>query len=234
MTVLLVLFTLIAFLVADYVVQQRKQRALHAAAVRTSPLLAAGSLELADDLLLTPNHLWLRRERNNSITVGIDNFLLGLTGDVERIDLPKEGQMIGAGEQTILLRDKDKHLAVNVPIEGQVVAVNKEVLQRPSVAGANPYVSGWLFNILPADEGSSLASFLHGKAAGDWLKKQNDLVKEFLLSSTPRFAFATMQDGGLPARGVLKSYDAGVWREFEKKFLTVDTGTRQNGEYGHA
>jgi glycine cleavage system H protein len=234
MTVLLVLFTLIAFLAADYVVQRRKQRALHAAALRTSPMFTSPEWGLTDDLMLAPNHLWFRKERNNSITVGLDNFLVGLTGAVEKIELPGEGQSVGRGEHPIVLRHKNKSLAINLPVEGQVTMVNREVERTPDIVAKHPYVQGWLFNFIPADTAGSFSSFLHGEAAIAWLKRQNELVKEFLLSSVPRIEFATMQDGGVPAGGVLKGYEADVWRDFEKRFLTTEHDTKQNGEYDHA
>ncbi|MDL1893063.1 hypothetical protein FBQ87_09260, partial [Sphingobacteriales bacterium CHB3] len=63
MTVLLVLLTLIAFLAADYIVQRRKQKALGTAALRSTPLFPASHWNLSDDLVIAPNHLWMRRER---------------------------------------------------------------------------------------------------------------------------------------------------------------------------
>ncbi|MBX2991220.1 MAG: hypothetical protein KF749_08630 [Bacteroidetes bacterium] len=234
MTVLLVLLTLIAFLAADYIVQRRKQKALSTAALRSTPLFPASHWNLSDDLVLAPNHLWMRRERDNSITVGIDNFLFGLTGKVERIELPREGQIVGRGERPIVLREKNKSLALDMPFEGQISAINHSALQSPSMASQNPYTTGWLFKLIPADGARSLTSFLSGERAIEWLKKQNDLVKEFLVARVPQLEFAAMQDGGVPAAGVLKEFDERVWEEFESTFLTTESETPLNGEYDNA
>ncbi len=234
MTVLLVLFTLIGFLAADFIVQRRKQKQASVVAIRSAQLLSPGQWHLSDDLVLAPNHLWMRREHDNSITVGIDNFLLSVTGAVESIGLPGEGEIVGRGEPAIRLREKNKSLRLDSPIEGQVLGVNKEVLLTPTPVRSNPYTSGWLFNLIPLDEAKPLTGFLRGEAAIEWLKKQNELVKEFLVSHTPQLEFATMQDGGVPVDGVLKGFNDKVWEEFQERFIPTTAESKQIGEYDNA
>ncbi|MBI5474106.1 MAG: glycine cleavage system protein H [Ignavibacteriae bacterium] len=234
MTVLLVLFTLIGFLVADYLLHQRSQKALALAALKSVEMLGPRPA-FADGLALAPNHLWMRREKNNTITVGIDNFIAGLVGVVERIQVPEEGAIVG-GKPSITIHDKKKTLRLTVPIEGQVLSVNHESLQLPALVKNDPYTTGWLFNVVPSGDARSLRSFMQGDAALNWLKEQNKLVKEFLAAGGSHLHFATMHDGGVPVDGVLKAFDQDVWTEFEKQFATLpaEFEPTEIGEYDNA
>jgi glycine cleavage system H protein len=234
MTVLLVLFMLIGLLFADFLIQRRKQKQSSIAAIQATQLASPSQWHLSDDIVLAPNHLWMRREHDNSITVGIDNFLLGLTGSVEGISLPSEGQLVGRGEPSIQLTEKNKTLRFDSPIEGQVLRRNEQLVKTPTLAHSNPYTSGWLFKILPSSNAKPLSLFMKGESAIEWLKTQNELVKEFLVASTPRLEFATMQDGGAPVDGVLKGFNQNVWSEFENRFLPRHASASNEGEYDNA
>ena len=234
MTVLLVLFTLIGFLVADFIIQRRKQKQVSIAAIHAAQLGSPAQWHLSDDLVLAPNHLWMRREHDNSVTIGLDNFLLGLTGTVETIRLPNEGQIVGRGEPSIQLIEKNKSLRFDCPIEGQVLQRNEQLDTTPALVHSNPYTVGWLFRILPASDAKPLSTFLSGASAIEWLKKQNELVKEFLVASTPKLEYATMQDGGVPVDGVLKGFNEKVWSEFEQRFVPQQSTVNNLGEYDNA
>lgn len=234
MTVLLVLLTLITFLAADFVVQKKRQKELGALAIRSAQKGLPEQWHLSDDVVLAPNHVWMRRERDNSITLGVDNFLLGLTGTVDAMVLPHAGDIVGKGSPAIELRHKNKALRLHSPIEGQVVEANVNVANQPAVVAANPYSTGWLFNIVPFDSAVPLGGFMQGANAVEWLKKQNASVREFLSSHLPRLEFVTMQDGGLPVDGVLKGFNQDVWDEFQHRFVSLPSGPEITGEYDNA
>jgi glycine cleavage system H protein len=236
MTVLLVLITLIAFLTVDYVLQRKKRKAFVSEVLLPVQTLAPSHWHITDDLVLAPNHTWLRREADNSITLGVDNLLMTLTGTVERIQLPIEGAIVSPQSPTVALHDKERSLRIASPIDGRIVAVNNELLHTPALAKSHPYTTGWLFKLMPSDNVESLRGFFSGEKAIEWLRKQSEHAKEFINQYSPQLQFATMQDGGMPVDGVLKGFDANVWRAFESKFLSMEPkalhGTR--GEHDHA
>ncbi len=225
MTVLLVLFTLILFLTADYVIQKKRQRELGALAMRSAQksLPESEQWNLSDDVVLAPNHVWMRRERDNSITLGIDDFLLGLTGTVDTMAFPHAGDIVGKGSPAIELHHKGKALHIDSPIEGQVLETT-----------ANPYSAGWLFKMVPFDSAVPLSGFMHGTDAVEWLKKQNASVKEFLSAHLPTLEFVTMQDGGVPVDGVLNGFNQDVWDEFQHRFASLPITSEITGEYDNA
>lgn len=233
MTVLLVLMTLLTFLVIDYIVQKRKARALSRVAVQQAPMFRFSPSLLPPGLLFAPNHLWLRLESDKTITLGLDHFLTGLTGSVEAIELPRTHQRVQRGDKTVVLKGRAGTLTLSAPIEGEVVEVNTDIVHDPRVALESPYKEGWLFRVLPKNLSQAVASFLTGKHAVEWYKQQSERMKEFLLSHLRRVEFATLQDGGPLADGVLKTFDRTVWEEFERQFLHLELPASRDEEVRH-
>ncbi|MEO8168707.1 MAG: hypothetical protein ABI623_10695 [bacterium] len=234
MTVLLVVFSLIVLLTADFVVQKKRHKKVGSLAIRAVQNNSPEQWHLSDDIVFAPNHVWMRRERNNSITMGIDNFLLGLTGVADALVLPRAGEIVGKGFPAIQLRHKNKTLRIHSPIEGQVLEANVNAEHQPGLIAGNPYSTGWLFNIVPFDSAVPLGSFLKGANAIEWLKKQQLSFKEFLSSRLPQLDFVTMQDGGIPVDGVLKEFNQDVWNEFQARFASLAPEPETMGEYDNA
>ncbi len=106
MTVILVLFTFLVFIVLDYVLNHRKTLATVAAdaTVAAPARLDEGYIDgfhVPEHLSYHPGHSWLVRERKNVVRVGADEFAAALAGKVERIELPKPGQWIRQGQKVV-------------------------------------------------------------------------------------------------------------------------------------
>lgn len=235
MTVLLVLFTLILFLVADYVVQRKKQRQLAEVVLKPIDHMAPALWHLTNDIGIAPNHLWMRQEADASITIGIDNVLIGVVGIPEKILLPKKGTVVRSGDPAIVLQEKGKLLRLQLPIDGRVTEINTALASAPALAKSHPYTEGWLLKITSPVKGFE-AIVKRGEAATVWLKGQAQLMKEFLIRQGPHLQFATMQDGGTLVDGVLKGFDTPLWLEFQKEFLSlpVTNSGANTGDTGDA
>lgn len=221
MTVLLVLFTLIGFLTVDYFVQKKKKKMLMAEFLQPVQALASQQRHLSEDIQLAHNHAWLRQERDSSVTVGVNDLLSSLLGEVEHIQLPIPGARVDSDSPSFALCDGERQLRFTSPVAGRIVAVNRDLLKTPSLAKSDPYIHGWLFRLLPEEKEPAQWNVLRGEKAITWLKEQTELIKEFLNRHSVQLQFATLQDGGMPIDGVLKGFDADVWREFEREFGTL-------------
>lgn len=214
MTVLLVLATLVMFLVADHVVQ--KVRAARAAEADLRPRTIA----LPDGVSLATNHTWIKEHRGIA-TIGFDEFIGKMLGAVESIVLPEAGSRITAESNAISLRHRDRALRLASPVGGKIMKVNTRVIENPALASMDPYGNGWLLKIKTDRSMADRPRLVFGSGARQWLKEQMDLAKEFLAGQTLVPRLATMQDGGVPAEGVLQQCDARVWAEFERRFTGV-------------
>jgi glycine cleavage system H protein len=210
MTVLLVLATLITFLAADHFVQRAR-------AARAAEDLLPRGVSLPEGVSLATNHTWLKKQRN-VVTIGLDEFLGGMLGVVESMVLPEAGSTVTPAHQTIALRNGNRALRLAVPVDGKIMKVNTRVLADPSLARTDPYGNGWLLKVKTESSASIVSHFLLGTGARQWLKEQMELAKEFLAGQTAMPQLVTLQDGGMPADGILQHCDARVWAEFERRF----------------
>ncbi|KIG15111.1 Glycine cleavage system H protein [Enhygromyxa salina] len=119
--------------------------------------------ELPENLRYTKDHEWARRNDDGTITVGITAHAVGQLGDITAVSLPEVGEALEAGER---FGDIDSVKAVSdlyAPITGEVVEVNTALDSEPEVINAEPYTSGWMIRIRPAD-GVDLGEMLDAEA----------------------------------------------------------------------
>jgi len=213
MTVLLVLFTLIIFLIADHFVQ--KTRRVRQPGVGWQPQ----SLRIPEGVSFARNHTWSRKEKEGTTTLGLDELMGRLVGAIDEIILPPINASVTPATAAFSIRQGGKTLSFAPHVAGRIVEVNSRVASEPRLAQAHPYDEGWLIKVQPANTASRAT--LTGNTARVWLQQQTDMVKEFLSARSSHAGLAFMQDGGLPAAGILSSFDEEVWTEFQKQFASL-------------
>ena len=223
MTVLLVLGTFLVFIVLDYFLNRRK--ALHTVPVEAHSVAAARlGADYVDGFLVPENlsyhngHSWLVRERQNVVRVGADEFAAALVGKIEKIELPKPGQWIRQGQKVIsFIRDGQKTEMVS-PTEGEVMAINSNVLENPALLRQDPYGKGWLVSVHVPDEENTNRNLIPRKLVGDWMRE----AVARLYARQPELAGAVAADGGRPAEDLMAALPGADWKEVTGEFfLTV-------------
>jgi len=223
MTVLLVLFTLIVFLVTDYFVQKSRSSGARAKGeARSHRQFLLPSLHFPDDASLALNHTWARHDRDGTTTLGLDEFLGRLVGTVESIALPEIGTRVTPATVGIALRQGNKSLELSTPLAGRVVTVNPDILKNPSIVRSDPYGKGWLMTVKPEAEDNTLFKKFMVEKPGEWLAQQTERAKEFFRAYLAQGQPALMQDGGIPTQGLLQECDAEVWAAFKESFVALD------------
>ena len=99
------------------------------------------------------SHEWARLEDDGTVTVGISAYAVEALTDLVFMQLPEVGATVTAGE---LFGEIESVKAVSdlyAPVSGEVVAVNTELPGRLETLGEDPYGSGWVIQIQPADAG---------------------------------------------------------------------------------
>ena len=223
MTVLLVLGTFMVFIVLDYALNHRKAMQTVSAEGQTLAAARAGS-EYVDGFLVPASvsyhsgHSWLVRERQNVVRMGADEFAAALMGKIEKIELPKPGQWIRQGQKAIsFFRDGQKTEMVSAT-EGEVMAINAEVLENPALLRQDPYGKGWLLSVHVPDEENTTRNLIPRKLVGEWMRE----AVERLYSRQPSLAGAVAADGGRPAEDLLAGLPDTNWTEVTGEFfLTV-------------
>lgn len=97
------------------------------------------------------SHEWLRTEDDGTVTVGITHHAQELLGDIVFVELPETGAKLAADEQAGVVESVKAASDVYAPIAGEVLEINRELVDSPDMANSDPYGSGWFFKIKPAD-----------------------------------------------------------------------------------
>jgi glycine cleavage system H lipoate-binding protein len=227
MTVILVLATFLAFVLLDYLLRRRAatqpavaeaRERIHEAAALAPPTLQPAYVEgflVPERLTYHPGHSWLLRERRHFVRVGADEFASTLVGPVEKIELPKPGRWVRQGQTAwSFYRDCEKTEMVS-PIEGEIVEVNPEVANDPSLLRKDPYGRGWLMTVFVPDEESTARNLLPTSMVRTWMR---DAV-ERLYARQPQLAGAVAADGGRPADDLFAALPDASWKELTREFF---------------
>jgi len=102
--------------------------------------------------LYTPEHEWLRREDDGSVTIGVTDHAQAALGDLVYVELPEVGQVVENGGDMAVVESVKAASDVFSPIDGTVVAVNDELADDPEKANADPYGEGWIVRVQPSGE----------------------------------------------------------------------------------
>lgn len=102
-------------------------------------------------LKYTKSHEWVRREADGTVTVGITDHAQDLMGDMVYVELPQVGRKVAAGKECAVVESVKAASDVYAPVEGEVTAVNEALSGSPETINKDPYGSGWMFRLRPAN-----------------------------------------------------------------------------------
>ncbi len=224
MTVLLVLFTFVTFLLIDHfrtrhmVVQPALQVAapkLDAAVPRLQPALVAG-FAVPENLRYHPGHTWALSESTNLIRVGMDDFASKLTGTVDSITLPQRGMWVRQGQKVCTIHRDGTAVDMISPVEGTISDINPEVQKNPKLALNDPYGDGWLVTINAPDPKTSFKNLIGGPLARWWTEESASRLQRRMPMA---FAGALAQDGGVAVENVAAEIPDQDWLPLAKEFF---------------
>lgn len=99
----------------------------------------------------TPEHQWINIEDHDAATVGITLHAQDALGDVVFVELPEVGRQLKQGEMAGVVESVKAASDVFSPVGGEVVEVNEELRNDPSLANTDPLGKGWFFKVKVAD-----------------------------------------------------------------------------------
>jgi glycine cleavage system H protein len=103
-----------------------------------------------DELRYHQEHDWARIEGDEAV-LGITWFAQDSLGELVHYEPPNEGDTItkdaAYGEVESVKAVSD----VIAPLSGEVIAVNRKVIDEPETVNADPYGDGWLIRIRLSD-----------------------------------------------------------------------------------
>lgn len=223
MVPVLVILTFAAFLLVDFALKRKRERLAAETVVLAAgpegalaPIRQAG-YRLPGGVFVHGGHTWAFLQPSGEARVGIDDFAHGVIGRIDRIELPFPGAAVRQGEHAFTVVQGKKRIELVSPLDGVVAAVNTE----PDALKGDPYQSGWLVAIKPANLAHNLKRLRIAADAAAWLEKETRRFAEFIAlhSARPQEVGVTMQDGGQVAAGALEKVDGELLQIVVRKFF---------------
>ena len=119
-------------------------------------------MNVADDLLYTETHEWIKREGEN-IRVGITDHAQSELTDVVYVELPKMDRQANAKEAIAVVESVKAASDIYAPVKGTVAEVNKALEADPGLINREPYGQGWIF-VLRIDNADDLKQLKNAEA----------------------------------------------------------------------
>jgi glycine cleavage system H protein len=188
-------------------------------------ILSESILRIPKGLLFNRNHTWVHLGKSGVAEVGIDDFLLHVTGEVRIGGLKEPGSFIKKGDLLAGIDHNGKILKVYSPISGRVEKINSLLTDDPSAINGDPYEKGWICKINPARWTEETGSYYLADEALAWTKAELQRFKDFLAGSvrkySPEASLVILQDGGELYDRPLSDLPDEIWHDFQKSFLDV-------------
>jgi glycine cleavage system H protein len=107
---------------------------------------------LPDDLLYdVDNHIWLKELEDGSIKIGMTSVATAMAGKLVALTPKKVGRAVQAGKTCATVESGKWVGPAKSAVGGEVVAVNDEAVEKPSLVNEDPYGAGWMVVLKPED-----------------------------------------------------------------------------------
>jgi len=186
-------------------------------------VLSDSILRIPKGLFFSKNHTWAYLERSGNAKVGLDDFLLHITGEIKFINMKHKGDFMFKGELMAQIDQDGKTLDLTSPISGKIMKANSAIIDNPEIVNEDPYGDGWVYLIQPTDWVMETNSYYLSENAVAWSKRElirfKDFLGETMRKYSPETSMLILQDGGELRDKPLSELPGEVWHDFQKSFL---------------
>ena len=120
------------------------------------------------DLKYTKSHEWVRVS-GNLATVGITDHAQHELTDIVFVELPDPGRQVRAGDACAVVESVKTASDIYSPVSGEILEINKAVVDNPALVNKEPHAGGWFFKIKlshPAELNTLLSPEAYQKQIG--------------------------------------------------------------------
>jgi glycine cleavage system H protein len=170
---------------------------------------------IPEDYCFHPGHTWVLKEGGENARVGIDSFAANLLGTIEHIDVIGLNRWVRQGQKLVTIRSGGQNFELVSPVEGVVMAVNKDAAQDPGLIARDPYQSGWIAIVKSPDLVTNKKNLVQGGMVAPWLQNSVTRLNGMVAQLAPTMA----ADGGLPLSGLLARVTPELREKLAKEFF---------------
>ena len=106
-----------------------------------------------DDRFYSKSHEWIRVE-GETATIGITDHAQKELGDVVFVELPELGEIFDEGQEFGTIESVKAVSELFLPIAGEIVEVNKSLVDEPNAVNEDPHGDGWLVRVKVSSDGA--------------------------------------------------------------------------------
>ncbi len=178
-----------------------------------------GGFLVPEEVYFHPGHAWAKVEWDDFFSLGIDDFGQKLLGPINAIQTPAVGARVKQGKRAWTLQVNGQAIDMLSPVDGEIIAVNDDVLHSPQEINKDPFGKGWVIMVRNPDKLMNLKELLSGIQARRWTEE----ARTKLMAMTNRNLGTVLADAGPLREGIARTLDSERWVEIVKShFLTAD------------
>jgi glycine cleavage system H lipoate-binding protein len=184
---------------------------------------AADSLRLEPGPYLHPGHVWVRFQPDGFATVGASEFAANFVGSLAGVDTPAKGAYLRQGEAAwTLVSGKNRRLTQAMPLEGEVVDVNRNLGALVTNGGAPARNGNWILKVRPSRRlAQNVQNLFGGTLAQAW---EEMAVSRFSAALAPALG-RVANDGGVWLENFGDLLDDFEWRALRNDLFPPEPGT---------
>ena len=107
-------------------------------------------MNFPSNIRYTAEHEWIRVEGQEAY-VGITDYAQSELGEIVFVDVPTIGEEVAQGEVFGSIEAVKTVSDLNIPVTGEVLAINEELDAQPELVNNDPYGEGWIIKIAVKD-----------------------------------------------------------------------------------
>ena len=107
-------------------------------------------MNIPSNLHYTKEHEWIRVEGNEAY-VGITDYAQSELGEIVFVDINTEGETLSQNEVFGSVEAVKTVSDLNMPVSGEVLAINENINDQPELVNNDPYGEGWMIKISVAN-----------------------------------------------------------------------------------
>lgn len=130
-----------------------------------------------DELKYSKDHVWVRLEEDDTVSVGISDAAQEDLGEIVYVELPEEGDEVTKDEMFGSIESSKAVNDLYAPVTGTVVEVNTELIDSPEIINDEPYGEGWIARIKLSKK-SELRTLLSAEEYEEHVKEQAESEEE--------------------------------------------------------
>jgi len=143
------------------------------------PMVKLEGFDFPDDLYYHREHMWVKVE-GDKVRVGYNDWAQKAAGKLLSLKTKRPGAPVEAGKTLGSIESGKWVGSLKVPVSGELVQLNEDVLKTPNLINTDPYGKGWVAIIKPSKLQEELKTLISGKDTPGleaWLKDERAKAK---------------------------------------------------------